>query len=101
MFAIAVLLYTMRNIVKPEQWNDKLLRISCWGLNIGLTGMIVITLLPVGFIQLKHSFDFGFWSARDFSFYQQDTVSLLLWLRMIPDTIFIVAGILPLVYVIV
>lgn len=101
MFAIAVLLYTMRNIVKPEQWNDKLLRISCWGLNLGLTGMIVITLLPVGFIQLKHSFDFGFWSARDFSFYQQDTVSLLLWLRMIPDTIFIVAGIAPLVYVVV
>ncbi|MEF2968277.1 cbb3-type cytochrome c oxidase subunit I [Paenibacillus sp. M1] len=99
MFAIAVLLYTLRNIVKPEAWNDKLLRLSCWGLNIGLVGMIVVTLLPVGFMQLKQSFDFGFWSARDYSFYQDGTVNLLLWLRMIPDTVFIVLGIFPLVYV--
>ncbi|MNR40847.1 hypothetical protein D3C85_1591750 [compost metagenome] len=63
--------------------------------------MIVITLLPVGFMQLKHSFDFGYWSARDFSFYQEGTVNLLLWLRIIPDTIFIVLGILPLVYAVV
>lgn len=101
MFAIAVLLYTMRNIVEPDKWNDKLLRLSCWGLNIGLTGMIVITLLPVGFMQLKHSFDFGYWSARDFSFYQEGPVNLLLWLRIIPDSIFIVLGILPLVYAVV
>lgn len=101
MFAIAVLLYTLRNIVKPDQWNDKLLRLSCWGLNIGLTGMIVITLLPVGFMQLKHAFDFGFWAARDYSFYEQGPVHLLLWLRMLPDTVFIVAGIVPLVYAVI
>lgn len=100
MFAVAVLLYSLRNIVKSNEWNDKLLRLSCWGLNIGLTGMIVITLLPVGFMQLKRAFDFGFWSARDISFYQDGTVNLLLWIRMIPDTIFIVLGILPLVYVV-
>ncbi|WP_334077884.1 nitric-oxide reductase large subunit [Paenibacillus sanfengchensis] len=101
MFAIAVLLYTLRNIVEPDKWNDKLLRLSCWGLNIGLTGMIVITLLPIGFMQLKHAFDFGFWSARHFSFYQQGDVNLLLWLRMIPDTVFIVLGILPLLYAVI
>lgn len=101
MFAIAVLLYSLRNIVEPDKWNDKLLRLSCWGLNIGLTGMIVVTLLPVGFMQLKHAFDFGFWSARDYSFYQGDAAHTLLWLRMIPDTVFIVLGILPLVYAVV
>lgn len=101
MFAIAVLLYSLRNIVKPEQWNDKLLRLSCWGLNIGLAGMILITLLPIGLMQMKSAFDNGYWASRAYEFYQQPAVSSLLWWRFLPDTIFIVAGILPLVYVVV
>ena len=47
MFSIAILLYTMRNIVKPEAWSDRLAKLSLWGLNIGLAGMILISLLPV------------------------------------------------------
>ncbi|MEC1241495.1 cbb3-type cytochrome c oxidase subunit I, partial [Bacillus paralicheniformis] len=53
MFAIAVWLYTLRNIAKKEAWNDKWLKIACWSLNIGLFGMVFINLLPVGFLQLK------------------------------------------------
>lgn len=53
MFAVAVLLFSLRNIVKPQAWNDKLLKIACWGLNLGLAGMILITLLPVGMMQLE------------------------------------------------
>jgi nitric oxide reductase subunit B len=30
-------------------------------------------------------------------FYQQPVVKTLLWLRMVPDTVFIVAGVLPIV----
>lgn len=89
MFAIAVLLYSLRNIVKPEKWNDKWLKISCWLLNIGLAGMILITLLPVGFMQLKEAFVNGYWSSRDPSFLQQEIVQQLLTIRAIPDTIFL------------
>lgn len=96
MFSIAILLYTMRNIVKPEAWSDRLAKLSMWGLNIGLAGMIIISLLPIGFLQLEESFTNGFWSARDFSFYEQPIVHTLLWIRMVPDTIFIL-GIIPLV----
>jgi len=95
MFSIAILLYVLRNIVKPEAWNDKLAKISLWGLNIGLAGMILITLLPIGFLQLKESYTNGFWSARDISFYQDPLVNGLLWARILPDTIFLI-GILPL-----
>ncbi|MBA4548705.1 nitric-oxide reductase large subunit [Thermoactinomyces intermedius] len=104
MFAIAVLLFTLRNIVRPEKWTgktDKILKISCWGLNIGLAGMILITLLPVGMVQLQTAFEQGFWVARDPSFYQDGLVRVLLWLRIIPDSIFILAGVVPLVWAVV
>jgi nitric oxide reductase subunit B len=100
MFAIAVSLYSLRNIVKPEAWNDKLLRVSCWGLNIGLAGMILVTLLPVGFIQLKTGFVQGYWASRSFDFLQSPTVKLLLSIRIVPDMIFIIVGILPLLFVV-
>jgi nitric oxide reductase subunit B len=68
-----------------------------WGLNAGLMGMIMMTLVPIGFMQAQASFDHGFWWARSFEFYQQPIVNQLLWLRILPDTIFILGGVLPLV----
>ncbi|MCJ2145866.1 nitric-oxide reductase large subunit [Bacillus sp. B19-2] len=96
MFAIAVWLYTLRNIAKKEAWNDKWLKIACWSLNIGLFGMVFINLLPVGFLQLKKAFEGGYWSSRAPEFLQQDTVQTLLTWRAVPDTIFL-AGIVILV----
>ncbi|MDN5388019.1 MULTISPECIES: nitric-oxide reductase large subunit [Bacillus] len=96
MFAIAVWLYTLRNIAKKEAWNDKWLKIACWSLNIGLFGMVFINLLPVGFLQLKKAFEGGYWSSRAPEFLKQDTVQTLLTWRAVPDTIFL-AGIVILV----
>ncbi|MCL5039477.1 MAG: nitric-oxide reductase large subunit [Firmicutes bacterium] len=97
-FAVALLLYSLRNIVRPEAWNDRLLGISFWGLNLGLAGMVVLTLLPVGVIQLQEAYLKGFWAARSLTFYRQPLINGLLWLRFLPDTVFLVVGILPLVY---
>ena len=97
MLAIALALFSLRNIVDPKYWKEKWMMIGFWGLNIGLMGMIVVTLVPIGIMQAIESFHNGFWSARSFDFYQQPVVHLLLWLRMIPDTIFIVGGVAPLV----
>jgi len=66
-----------------------------WGLNAGLMGMILLTLVPIGFMQAIESFQNGFWSARSWEFYQQPLVNQLLWLRMVPDTVFIVCGVVP------
>ena len=63
--------------------------------------MILITLLPVGMVQLQTAFEQGFWVARDPSFYQDGLVRVLLWLRIIPDSIFILAGVVPLVWAVV
>jgi nitric oxide reductase subunit B len=48
-------------------------------------------------LQAIESFRNGYWSARSVEFYQQPIVNKLLWLRMVPDTVFIVVGILPIV----
>ena len=96
MLAIALALFSLRNIVDPKYWKEKWVMTSFWGLNIGLMGMIVVTLLPIGVLQAIESFDNGFWSARSLDFYQQPIVKTLLWLRMAPDTVFIVLGALPL-----
>jgi nitric oxide reductase subunit B len=97
MLAIALALFSLRNIVDPKYWKEKWIMTGFWGLNIGLMGMVMITLVPVGVMQAYESFNNGFWSARSFDFYRQPAVHLLLWLRMIPDTVFIVVGVLPLV----
>lgn len=90
MFAVAVLLYTLRNIVKPEAWNDKWIKISCILLNIGLAGMVFLSLLPVGIMQIKEAFYNGYAASRDSSFLKQDLVQTILTWRAVPDTIFLI-----------
>ncbi len=97
MLAIALAVFSLRNIVEPRYWKEKWIMTAFWGLNIGLMGMIVVTLCPIGVMQALESFRNGFWSARSLEFYQQPLVHRLLWLRMIPDSVFLVAGVLPLV----
>jgi nitric oxide reductase subunit B len=96
MFAIAVLLYSLRNIVKPEKWNDKWLKFSCIMLNVGLAGMVFASLLPVGFLQMKEAYVNGYAASRSADFLKQDIIQSLLTLRSVPDTIFLV-GVVALV----
>jgi len=97
MLAIALALYCVRNLVTEKGWSDRLFRIGFWGLNVGLFGMCVITLFPVGVLQLLHAQEHGFWSARSLDFYREPLVHTLLWLRMLPDAVFIALGVLPVV----
>jgi hypothetical protein len=85
----------MRNIVRPEFWKEKWIMMGFWGLNVGLMGMIALTLFPIGALQAMESFEKGFWAARSWEFYRQPLINTLLWLRMIPDAIFIAVGALP------
>lgn len=95
MLALGLACFSLRNIVRPEYWKEKWIMAGFWGLNAGLMGMILITLVPVGGMQAIASFEKGFWWARSFDFYAQPIVQQLLWLRMIPDTVFIALGVVP------
>jgi nitric oxide reductase subunit B len=90
MFAGAVLIYSLRNIVKPEKWSDRWVKFIVIMLNVGLAGMVFLSLLPVGYLQLKEAYFNGYAASRSSQFLQQETVEMLLTLRSIPDTIFLI-----------
>ncbi len=96
MLSIALLLFSWRGLVAREAWNEKLLRISFWGLNIGLAMMTLGTLFPVGIAQTWTAYKDGLWAARDASFFERGLVQVIGNLRALPDTVIIVLGVLPL-----
>jgi nitric oxide reductase subunit B len=55
-------------------------------------------LLPIGLTQVWYSYDVGFWFARSAAFYELPLVQVLGNWRMVPDTIIIVLGALPLLW---
>ncbi|HHC9764574.1 TPA: nitric-oxide reductase large subunit [Staphylococcus aureus] len=97
MFSIAIALYVFKNITKKEFWTPKVekwIKISCWALNVGLVGMVFVTLIPVGYIQLKDGLEDGYWHSRLTSFYEQPLVKAIMWGRMPWDIIFTVGVII-------
>lgn len=69
-------------------WNEKLIKNAFWFLNIGLTLMVVLSLLPVGIIQAYTSINEGYSYARDAELLYTPTVQTLKWLRIIGDVVF-------------
>jgi nitric oxide reductase subunit B len=98
MLSIALLLFSWRGLVDSRQWCDRPLALSFWGLNGGLMLMTLTTLFPIGIAQAWISYRDGLWAARDASFFARSYVATLGQLRIVPDTIIIVLGVLPLVY---
>jgi nitric oxide reductase subunit B len=97
MLALALMILTLRQVLTDEQWKtpEKFIKVSFWGLNIGLGLMVITSLFPGGVFQLWDVMENGYWHARSAIYMSQDYVRLLEWLRMPADTIFIVLGSLP------
>jgi len=92
LLGIGLMLFCMRGLRPHVAWNEGLLRTSFWALNIGLTGMALLTLLPIGVIQLNAAISHGYWYARSADLMQQPIIQLLVWLRVPGDTIFSVGA---------
>jgi nitric oxide reductase subunit B len=103
MLAAAFAVFAVRRISSDEHWNriEKYVRISFWGLNIGLAGMVVFQLFPSGVLQLHDVITNGYWHARSLEFTGQKSMTSLAWLRFPADLFFIVAGVLPLLFAVV
>ncbi|MEW6167059.1 MAG: nitric-oxide reductase large subunit [Pseudomonadota bacterium] len=97
MLGIGLMLFCLRGLARREAWNDGLLKLSFWSLNIGLAAMALFSLLPYGILQVKASVEHGFWYARSAEFLQQPLMQLLVWLRVPGDVIFSV-GVLALAW---
>ena len=101
MLAVALLVFALRQMSSESHWSSmqKYLRISFWGLNIGLGGMVVLDLFPSGVLQLLDATRNGYWHARSGEFSSQPLIAAMEWARMPADLIFIFMGVVPLVIV--
>jgi nitric oxide reductase subunit B len=98
MLAVGLALFCLRYMIPENRWSDRAAKISFWSLNIGLAWMVFATLFPLGVLQLYHSVSVGYFDARSLQFLSNETNILLEWLRIPGDTVFILGGTLPIVY---
>lgn len=96
--AIAAMLFCARWNVAAARWNARLLRTVFWSLNAGLALMVGLDLFPVGLHQLATVMDQGYAFARSQAYLQGNVFQSLTWLRGIGITVFVLGGVLPLIW---
>ena len=94
MLGIGLLLFCVRGLKPEAVWNDRLLSSAFWTLNIGLTMMALLTLLPMGLLQLRAALENGYWYARSAEFMGKPIFDVLVWMRVPGDTIFSIGAVL-------
>jgi nitric oxide reductase subunit B len=92
LLGIGLMLFCLRGLRPHIAWNERILKTSFWAFNIGLAGMALLTLLPIGVIQLTAAIDNGYWYARSADLMQKPIIQLLVWMRVPGDTIFSVGA---------
>ncbi len=98
MLAAGFFMFVVRYFVPRDRASDRAMNVSFWSLNIGLGIMVLANLVPIGIMQLYDSVKYGYWHARDAQFFQQGAVRAFEWIRLPGDVLFIVGGIVPIVY---
>ncbi|MBJ6977856.1 nitric-oxide reductase large subunit [Luteimonas sp. MC1895] len=93
MLGIALVLFCLRGLRGQMVWDTAALKLSFWALNIGLALMALLTLLPLGTMQLLAAIEHGYAYARSAEFMQQPIVDLLVWMRVPGDTIFSIGAV--------
>jgi len=99
MFAVAFMIFAIRQLLPDAEWLhvEKYIRVSFWGLNIGLALMVILNLFPGGVLQLLDVLKNGYWHARSPEFLDKKITVTIEWLRLPADAIFILMGVVPLV----
>ncbi|MGA0587628.1 nitric-oxide reductase large subunit [Dyella sp. KRB-257] len=99
MLGIGLMLFCLRGIKPEAEWREGWLKGAFWLLNIGLSLMALLTLLPLGVLQLSAALDHGYWFARSEHFMDRPLVHLLVWMRVPGDSLFAVGALLTSVFV--
>lgn len=94
MLGIGLMLFSIRGLRDDYEWSEGLLKTSFWAFNIGLMLMALVTLLPMGTIQVLAAFEKGYWFARSAEFMSKPIFDLLVWMRMPGDLIFAIGALL-------
>jgi nitric oxide reductase subunit B len=92
MLGIGLMLFTLRALTLGRTWNEKPLRFAFWAINIGLTLMVTLSMLPIGIAQTVAAIDHGTWYARSAEFMQTPWLQNVRWLRARGDSSFAVGA---------
>jgi nitric oxide reductase subunit B len=92
MLGIGLMLFCLRGIKPHAIWPEAPLRTAFWSLNIGLSGMALFTLLPIGILQVMAAINHGYWYSRSAEFMQQPIIDVLVWMRVPGDMLFSVGA---------
>lgn len=88
MLGLGLMLFCMRGLTDVNLWNQKLLKISFWSLNIGLAMMTFLSLLPQGLWQTYASIKHYYAFARSSEFIHSSVMEGLVWARVPGDIVF-------------
>jgi nitric oxide reductase subunit B len=99
MLGIGLMLFCLRGLGRTSFWDERLLKGAFWTMNIGLAAMALLSLAPVGLLQVHAAVTEGFWYARSAEFLQQPLMQTLVWMRMPGDVIFSVGVCLLVLFV--
>ncbi|NIR25828.1 MAG: cytochrome B, partial [Gammaproteobacteria bacterium] len=92
--AIGLMLYSLRFTVSEANWPRRAFTWSFYLLNAGLFLMLVVSVTPVGLIQIFEAFSNTYHASRELAFYQQPIVTRLMELRMPGDTLVLLGAVL-------
>jgi nitric oxide reductase subunit B len=90
MLGIGLMLFVLRDMNRESEWNERWVKFAFWCINIGLTAMVLLSVLPVGLAQTVASVQDGLWYARSAEFMQQPLLETFRWMRVFGDTLFAV-----------
>ncbi|MCP4240690.1 MAG: nitric-oxide reductase, partial [bacterium] len=99
--ALGGMLFCIQHLVHKEAWSPKLVRTAFWSLQIGVALMMFLDLFPVGLYQIMIVVQDGLWFARSQEILTGPVWTLLTYFRSLGGTLFLLGGVLPLIYFIV
>ena len=91
MLALGLGTFVLRYTTDPAHWPGRRLKQAFWLMNGGLAAMLVLSVIPIGFLQFDAVLTSGYDVARSVGFYNSSTIQTLLWLRM-PGDLMVIAG---------
>ncbi len=88
MLGLGLMLFCLRVLYVKRRWKDNIIKTAFWTINAGLSLMVLLSLLPIGFLQTWASVERGYWFARSTEFLYSPAITVFKWLRAPGDIIF-------------